>query len=107
MRTIYIDSDYKCHLVNDGTMTAVEMDFFDGKCDAFVEGYLFVPSGETWTRLDGEVFHGELIAPWKNYNELDRAQQDYEKQQLEEYKNIVAEQDLLILDLQYNTLIKD
>ena len=30
MKTIYIDSDFKCHLVDDGTMTAVETDFFDG-----------------------------------------------------------------------------
>ena len=56
MGTIYIDSEFKCHSVNDGTMTAVETDFFDGKCPAFVEGYRFVPTGETWTREDGESF---------------------------------------------------
>lgn len=106
MRTIYIDSDYKCHVVDDGTMTAVEMDFFDGKCDAFVEGYLFVPNGETWTYSDGTVFHGEMVCPWKSFRELDAAQRTYERQQLEEYKNIIAEQDLMILDLQYNSLIE-
>lgn len=85
MRTIYIDSDFKCHTVNDGTMTAVETDFFDGKCDAFVEGYRFVPTGESWTRSDGVVFRGEMIAPWKDYAELDNAQREYEKQLLAEY----------------------
>lgn len=85
MRTIYIDSDFKCHTVNDGTMTPVSTDFFDGKCDAFVEGYRFVPSGESWTRSDGVVFHGEMIAPWKDYSELDTAQRQYEKQLLAEY----------------------
>ena len=43
MRTIYIDLDYKCHPTNDGTMVAIETDYFDDKCDAFIEGYRFVP----------------------------------------------------------------
>lgn len=86
MRTIYIDSDFKCHLTDDGTMVAVETDFFDGKCDAFVEGYRFVPTGESWTRSDGFVFHGEMISPWKDYNELDNAQREYERQKLAEYE---------------------
>ena len=82
---VYIDSEFKCHLTDDGIMTAVETDFFDGKCDAFVEGYRFVPSGEIWTRSDGTVFTGEMIAPWKPYEELDKAQREYEKQLLAEY----------------------
>lgn len=79
MRTIYIDTEFKCHITNDGTMNAVETDFFDGKCDAFIEGYRFVPAGESWTREDGEVFAGEMIAPWVNFEELDAAQRKYEK----------------------------
>lgn len=79
MRNIYIGCDFKCHSVNDGSMTAVETSFFDGKCDAFVEGYRFIPSGSVWTRSDGAVFTGEMIAPWKPYEELDAAQKQYEK----------------------------
>ena len=78
MKTIYIDSDFKCRTVCDGTLAAVETDFFDGKCDAFVEGYRFVPEGESWTREDGAVFHGEMAAPWKPWQELDKAQREYE-----------------------------
>lgn len=78
MRTIYIDSEFRCHFTNDGTMTAVETDFFDSKCIAFVEGYRFVPSGETWTRSDGVVFTGEMIAPFKPYDQLTAAQAQYE-----------------------------
>lgn len=85
MRTIYLDSDYKCHTVNNGTMTAVETNFFDGKCDSFVEGYRFVPSGESWTRSDGVAFHGEMVAPWKPYDELDAAQRLYEQALIAEY----------------------
>ena len=83
MRTIYIDSEFKCHISNVGTMTAVETDFFDGKCDTFLEGYRFVPSGESWTRYDGVEFFGEMIAPWKPYSHLAAAQAQYETDQAE------------------------
>jgi hypothetical protein len=86
MKTIYIDSEYKCHITDDGTMTAIETDYFDGKCDAFIEGYRFVPDGETWTRSDGAVFHGEMIAPWEDYAELDNAQREHERQLLATYE---------------------
>lgn len=78
MKTIYIDPDFKCHVTDDGTMTAVETDFFDGKCAAFIEGYRYIPSVESWTRSDGVVFHGEMIAPFKPYNQLAAAQAQYE-----------------------------
>lgn len=85
MKTIYIDSYFKCHVTNDGTMRSVETDYFDRKCDTLIEGYRFVPTGESWTRSDGVVFQGEMIAPWKDYAELDNAQREYEKQLLAEY----------------------
>lgn len=81
MKTIYIDSEFKCHISNDGTMTAVETDFFDGKCDAYIEGYRFVPGGKTWIREDGVEFAGEMVAPWKPWGELDEAQREYEREQ--------------------------
>lgn len=90
MKTIYIDSDYKCHITDDGTMTAVETDFFDGKCDAFIEGYRFIPSGASWTRSDGAVFHGEMISPWKSYDELDAVQREYERVRLADAENALA-----------------
>ena len=90
MRTIYIDSDFKCHVTNDGTMTAVETDYFDGKCDAFIEGYRFVPDGESWTREDGAEFQGEMISPWKDYSELDAVQREYERDQMADMENALA-----------------
>ena len=82
---IYIDSDFKCHVTNDGTMTAVEVDFFSNKCDSFIEGYRFIPYGKSWTRSDGVVFTGEMISPWKNHSELESAQREYERKLLAEY----------------------
>ena len=77
---IFIDSDFKCHLENDGTMTEVQTDFFDGKCKKYVEGFRFVPSGESWARDDGKVFNGEMMTLWKPYSELDMAQRLYEQE---------------------------
>lgn len=67
---IYIDSNFGCHMENDGSMRQIETDFFDGKCREFIEGYRFVPDGESWTRSDGAVFQGEMIAPATDYNRL-------------------------------------
>lgn len=90
MAKVYLDSDFKCHISDDGTMKAVETDFFDRKCTAFIEGYRFVPSGESWTRSDGEVFRGEMITPWKNFDELDAAQREYEREKLADAENALA-----------------
>lgn len=80
-RTIYIDSDFRCHVSDDGTMTAVETDFFDGKCATFIEGYRYIPAGKSWTRPDGVVFLGEMIAPWLDWQGLGEVQLAYEREQ--------------------------
>ena len=89
---IFIDSEFRCHTTKpEGTYRELDVPFFDGKCDGFVEGYRFVPNGESWTRSDGTVFHGKMIAPWKDYPELDSAQREYEKQLLAEYEALIDE----------------
>ena len=91
MKIIYIDQEYKCHISDDGTRTAVETDFFEGKCPAYIDGYRFVPAGETWVREDGTAFSGEMIAPWKPWEELDAAQRDYERELLVQYEQALSE----------------
>ena len=76
---IYIDTDYKCYTESAEDRTAVESAFFDGKCKTFIEGYRYVPQGQTWTRSDGVVFAGEMVAPWKDYSALAAAQAGYEE----------------------------
>ena len=93
MKTIYLDPDFKCHLTDDGTMTAVETDYFDLICDTMTEGYRFVPAGQSWTRSDGAVFRGEMIAPWKPWEELDAEQRAYEREMLRQYEQAIAELD--------------
>ena len=92
--TIYVDNDYKCHLEDDGSMTEIETDFFEGKCRKFIEGYRFVPAGQTWIREDGEIFTGEMISPLRDYEVLVEFQEAYEEEQdkaTEEMANLIEE----------------
>lgn len=79
--TIYLDTEYKCHVQPAAGRMAVEAPFFDGKCAAFIEGYRYLPAGHRWTRADGVVFRGEMAAPWKDCALLLAAQADYENMQ--------------------------
>lgn len=79
MRTIYVDSEFKCHVTNDGTMTAVETAGFDGMCDTFVEGFCYEDTG-----------NGIAIYPWKDVDELDAAQREYEREQMADMENALA-----------------
>ena len=95
--TIYIDSEYKCHTADDGTRRAVETDFFDGKCAEFIEGYRYVPAGESWTRADGEVFRGEMISPCRDYSQISEIQSAVDRaraqaqQTIDEYEAALSE----------------
>ena len=88
--TIYTDSDYKCHASEGEGYTAHDVEFFDDKCDEFIEGYRYIPEGETWTREDGVQFTGCMTAPWKDYSTLERAQLQYVAEQLEKIKEVYA-----------------
>ena len=91
----YIDSDFKCHLSPAYGLTEVETDLFDGKCREYIEGYRFVPPGSVWVRSDGTEFSGMLV-PWKPWNELDKAQREYERQRVPELE---AENEALLADM--------
>ena len=88
--TIYIDRDYKCHTSPADGLTAVETDAFDGKCRQYIEGYRFVPAGKSWEREGGEVFTGEMIAPWRDYAILAELQAIYEEEQAKAVEEIAA-----------------
>ena len=89
---IYIDSNFCCHTTNpEGLYREIETDAFiglEGKCDAYIEGFRFIPKGESWTREDGEVFEGDMLTLCKDINELNAAQLQHE---LTEYENLVNE----------------
>ncbi len=88
MQKIYLDADFKCYATPSEGLVEIETDAFDGKCGTYVEGYRFIPAGQTWTRTDGVVFAGEMIAPWKPWAELDAVQREYEREQ---YQTVVAQ----------------
>lgn len=82
MKKIYIDNECKCHISDDGTMTAIETDFFDDCCDEWVECYRFVPEDREWVNANGVTF-SNMIAPWKPL--AYSAQREYERRLLAEY----------------------
>lgn len=79
--TIYIDSDFKCYTSPAADRKSVETDSFDGKCKQYIDGCRFIPAGETWVREEGEVFTGEMVAPWRDYAILAELQAIYEEEQ--------------------------
>lgn len=81
MQKIYLDSNFKCYVSPSEGLIEVETDAFDDKCNIYIQGYRFIPAGQTWTRSDGMIFTGEMIAPWKPWAELDTAQREYEREQ--------------------------
>lgn len=94
---MFLDNDYKCHTTNpDGTFRKIILsdnarEFFSNKCTTFIEGYRLKPEGETWTGEDGQsVSGGEMISPWKPYDELDAAQREYERERLADAENALA-----------------
>mgnify|MGYP004465528027 CR=1 FL=1 len=88
---IYIDADFKCHTVNDGTMRELDVSFFDNTCPEWIESYRYVPAGETWVREDGVMFTGEMVSPWKDLSEAYIAQTDYLEQQTAQYEAAFTE----------------
>lgn len=69
---VYIDAEFKCHVSNpDGGYQEKEIEIFDNKCAQYIEGYSCKPYED-----------GEMIVPWKSYEELDAAQREYELDKL-------------------------
>ncbi len=91
---IYLDSDFRCHLKNDGTMATVETDAFNGMADAYIEGFRYVPGGQTWTRPDGVIFQGLMISAAENYNSLIKTQEQYELDEARRLNNLDIPQEM-------------
>ena len=87
---IYIDENFICRTTDSNNLTPIETDFFNGKCSRYIEGYRFVPAGQTWTRPDGVIFHGEMISPAEDIRLLEAAQKAYEQAQSESADALAA-----------------
>lgn len=100
MTTIYLDKEFRCYAKeNSNTIQSVETNFFDNKCAAFIEGYRYIPSGQSWTRNDGEVFNGEMVSPIKDYSIIESVQKLYDEVDISEKENRIAsleEENMLI-----------
>lgn len=83
---IYIDNDYKCHVLSAEDRRKFDVPFFDDKCPEFIESYRYVPAGETWVRSDGVMFTGEMVSPWKDLTDAYAAQTAYLGEQTAQYE---------------------
>lgn len=80
MKTIYLNSNFECSTVKKAdTVQSVQTAIFDGKCNKYIEGFRYIPKGQTWTRGDGVQFTGEMVAPFKDFTYLEMAQSIYDE----------------------------
>lgn len=82
---IYIDAEYKCHSSPGEGLREFSDEHFDGKCSEYIEGYRYVPVGETYVENNIE-YEGEQIFPWVDIRLLDAAQSEYERQLMEDMR---------------------
>lgn len=66
---VYIGQDCRCHSEPGTDTREYETDFFDDR-PGEIEQHRCVPIGESWTRSDGTVFHGEMISRWVDNDTL-------------------------------------
>ena len=92
MKTYYLDADYRLHLsYAEGLKPWEDAEGrFDGKCQAYIEGFRVVPESETWVREDGAEFTGLMISAAVPFDELDAAQREHERKLLAEYETALS-----------------
>ena len=77
---IYIDKNYKCYTKNTyNNYRIVDVPFFNGKCETFIEGFHFIPYGEKFKKDTGEIVIGPAIFPHKDLILLETIQRLYEE----------------------------
>lgn len=91
MKTVYLDSDFKCHLANDGTMIEYKTDFFDDMNDNIIQYYRIIPEGKTWVRKDGQTFSGLIIATWGTSERIAQLNQQNMQTELSQLKEQIAD----------------
>lgn len=101
MKTIYLDSEFMCHATDTGSLQAVETEVFDGKCDKYIEGYRFVPEGQTWTRDDGVQFTGPMVSPHEDYDILAAYQEQYKEDETAVEQAQILQAQMIELDSSY------
>lgn len=87
---VYIDNDYKCHVLQEEGMIEVDIPFFDNKCNKFIEGHRHIPEGKIWMREDGIEFQGGMTVPWKDIHQYDDEQLAYEYNLLSQYEEALS-----------------
>ena len=61
MKTIYLDSEYMCHLENAEGRIEIQTDVFDSIDDNAIPYYRYIPQDKTWVDSRGRTYHGVFI----------------------------------------------
>lgn len=62
MKELYLDSEYMCHLEDDGTRLYYSTDVFDETADAAIPYYRLIPDGMSWRNpKTGRQYVGPFI----------------------------------------------
>lgn len=113
MATFYLDNSFRVHFAQNEASTLLEWDDADnllnGKCNAYIEGLRIIPEGQTWTRSDGVIFTGLMIAPAVDSKILEAAQSAYEQARSEaiEKESLLMAQIKQICDILANSGLGD
>ena len=93
----FIDKENKCHVTDDGTMRECEDARFDNKCKEYIEGFYYIPAGETAV-INGVEYTGRVLCAFKPFTELAYAQTLYD---LEQLRGVQADTDEMLVDHEY------
>ena len=74
---VYLDSNYVCHLTNDGTMREIESEYLDGLAPTVIEKTRFIPENETWVRPDGVSVFGLVKETIESIDGIENTQEQY------------------------------
>lgn len=88
MKTIYIDSDFICHVENNGTYRPVTTEIFDSLSVFDIEMRRFVPEGEQWIRDDGKVFTGQFVSLAYDPRQYAKTKERYEADRIKKYQEL-------------------
>jgi hypothetical protein len=101
---LYLDENFIAHTDQDALCSLMPWEdtghFFDGKCQAFIEGHRVVPEGYDWERPDGITFHGLMISPVVDLQQIQSVQIECDKQ-------TIADLDAAVVDLTYQNILME
>lgn len=94
MKKIYLDNNFMCHIINDGTMKQIQTNIFDNCCDDIIKLCRYIPENENYILPNSEILWGPFIqftAPSSITNIIQQQYEIDEANHLEELGALIDE----------------